>query len=54
MFTLTILSAVALKQRVSQDAIEELVSRYHHSSQNNPDLILADLCTKKKEVTYYR
>ena len=45
---------MALNQRVSQEGIEELVSRFHHSSHNNPDLVLAEICTKKGESTFYK
>ena len=51
-FTLTVLSAVALNQRVSQEVMEELVSHMHHSSQNNPDLVLAEIDTKKEMIPY--
>lgn len=51
-FTLTVLSAVALNQRVSQEGMEELVSHRHHSSQNNPDLVLAEIDTKKELIPY--
>lgn len=54
-FTLTVLSAVALNQRISQEEVEELVSQRHHSSRNNPELILAEtFSAKNRELIPYR